>query len=192
MPAKSLTLRVTSVRPCSRAVAAIIPSATPRGWPTACRRPSRTPQRSATACVTGSTRLPNQSGTLISINCSYSARFAPCARSVVPLRISPMVSTLTNGRSLLWLVNHATSLGPAAHVRSSVRADRGIAAEHSVNLLIRKQTANGFEQLDEIFRRRGRRRRLDIFLVEGVQGFFDRIVRVVEAAPHRPSSSRVP
>lgn len=53
---KSEMLRVTSVRPCSRAVAAIMPSGAFRGFPDSCRNPSSTPQWSAIAWVTGRMR----------------------------------------------------------------------------------------------------------------------------------------
>ena len=55
-PAKSFTLRVTSVRPCSRAVAAIWPSGTLSGRPISCRYPSKVPHRSAMDRVTGRMR----------------------------------------------------------------------------------------------------------------------------------------
>src|ERR1022692_1546788 len=61
-PAKSLTLRVVTVRPCSRAVAPIRPSIVASGVPRCCIRADSTAQRSATACVTGSSRVSKEIG----------------------------------------------------------------------------------------------------------------------------------
>lgn len=91
VPLKSATLRVTSVRSCSSAVAAIRPSASE--IPVAAAIP---PHRSATVSVTGRNCPANSSSTPF----SHPSRFPACIRSVprspsIPLRISPTVMTLS-------------------------------------------------------------------------------------------------
>ena len=98
-PAKSLTLRVTRVRRCSSAVAAIWPSGILRGFPASCRCPSKTPQRSATDRVTGKMRPKKRFDRSISIHASSSSLRFPGDLRTMPLRNSPKLTALMNRAS---------------------------------------------------------------------------------------------
>src|SRR5437764_2900380 len=91
---KCRVLRVTIVRPCSRAVAASSPSMLPSGLPCCCAWAVSIPQRLEMDLVTGRRLLPNHPLRSASIHRSRSLRFLPGARSSMPLRISPRHKTL--------------------------------------------------------------------------------------------------
>ena len=97
--AKFFTLRVTSVRSCSMAVAAIRPSMFGSGVPLSRARAERPPHRSAIALVTWSTRSSNHRSRSLSSHPSNSVRRLPRARRSIPLRISPKLKTLAQSRS---------------------------------------------------------------------------------------------
>jgi len=94
--AKSLTFRVTRVRRCSSAVAAIIPSGALKGRPANSRIPPSQPHRAAMACVTGRTRPGNRSLKWRSSEASKRARRAASCMVVNPVSSSPILTTLRN------------------------------------------------------------------------------------------------
>jgi hypothetical protein len=91
-PAKSLTLRVTSVKSCSRAVAAMTPSMLGSGFPLSNAWAERIPHLSAIALVTGRRRSSNHCSRSRSSHSSNCVRRFPGACRSIPLRISPKLN----------------------------------------------------------------------------------------------------
>jgi hypothetical protein len=81
---KSFTLRVTSVKSCTSAVAAINPSATATCLPFCRCSPESTPQRSAIASSTGKMRPESQGRSVCSSHSSRSSLRVPAGRMVMP------------------------------------------------------------------------------------------------------------
>ncbi len=94
-PVKWLMLRVTSVRSCSRAVAASSPSITGNCLPRSLASADRNPQRSAMGVVTLKTRSENQPRRTESSQAWRLIRFALGGSKPMPLQISPSVRVLT-------------------------------------------------------------------------------------------------
>ena len=90
---KSPTLRVTSVKSCSIAMAAIMESIAGGLTPLISQRPTRRPHRSAVA-ASNDTMRPEKRSTVAAIKASNSAFREELATFSIPLRISPIVSTL--------------------------------------------------------------------------------------------------
>ena len=118
-PTKSLILRVTRVRPCSKAVAPIIPSAVLSGIPCNCRMPSNSPQRSATGAETGNILPSNQGNNSSMYQPSKNLRRFPSGSSVIPFLISPSVTTLRNRLSSSCASSHCTKRGSGCFLTNS-------------------------------------------------------------------------
>ena len=111
---KSLTFRVTRIRPCSKAVAAIRPSMTASGAPLRCARAERTAQRSPIALVTGSKFLPKDSSSSPSNHCSNCERRWLAGRISIPRRISARVNTLAQREPGAAAFNQFLTFDPAS------------------------------------------------------------------------------
>jgi hypothetical protein len=105
-PAKSLTFRVTRVRPCSSAVAAIIPSGALKGRPANSRIPPGRPHRAAMAYVTGRTRPGNRRLKSVARTCVLGPRLF-IRNWAAHLQIGVRPSTLGSVRSLTSQIGHA-------------------------------------------------------------------------------------
>jgi len=109
--AKSFTLRVTTVRLCSNAVAAIMPSGTLSGRPSDWRSPSSSPHRAAIGCVTGRTRPGKRSVRWRSSACCSRARREASCMVAKPDSSSPILTTLRNNVSISCAATQLFTLG---------------------------------------------------------------------------------
>lgn len=109
-PSKSLTLRVTMVKSCSRAVAAMNPFATLSGLPFNLHCPASKPHRSAIGSFTGRKRPSDHDRKVSSSHCWSPLRRLLSGRTVFPFRISPRETTLNYKYSSSALSSHWQTL----------------------------------------------------------------------------------
>jgi hypothetical protein len=126
-PLKSELLRVTMVRPRTRAVAAIKPSARGRGLPTCWRGACNSPQARAMDSSMPKQRSPKVARWRPSQATSERLR-APSSSKLMPICSSPKTMTLV----------HMRSAGVALAQRSTEMAGRGLAVSETTQLSTRK------------------------------------------------------
>ena len=119
---KSASLRVTTVRRCRSAVAAIRPSTAGILSGPAMRRP----HVSATSASTGRMRSSAHAGNSVSNHTLSRVRRRPSSSIMVPFRISPKVRTLTNMEVCGVFRNHSETRREGLGLSSSDRAQVSI------------------------------------------------------------------